>query len=262
MRILSHIYTRPKIHGLTRARLIQVLIYLTNVDLIDHMCTARKYPPTLGGLANHLNEPNLSDYIRRFLYDRLYPDADVCGMDAPIEDCPTVSPFLRLKVFHSATATYYAPSDLSGIGGMHRERIRATPTWQNGPGRYDCIFVDNEPDIDGFAGLHVVRVKLFLSFTANDGTTYPCALVEWFSRYGDSPCKETGLWRVVPDRNVRGHRVASLIHIDSILRGAHLIGVPGSHLIPTILTYSHSLDVFELFYVNKYIDHHAHEIAF
>lgn len=215
----------------------------------------------MGGLADYLNEPNLSHYIRRFLYDCLYPDAEVCGMDAPIEQCPSVFPSLCIKVFHSATATFYAPSDLSGIGGMHRERIRATPNWQNGPGRYDCIFVDNDPDTDGFAGLHVARVKLFLSFT-HSGTTYPCALVEWYSQYGETPCEDTGLWRVVPERDVRGQRVVSLIHIDTILRAAHLIGVSGRRRVPTTLKFSDSLDAFRMFYVNKYIDHHAHETAY
>lgn len=183
-------------------------------------------------------------------------------MDAPIEQCPVVDPDLRLMVFHSATATFYAPSDLSGIGGMHRERIRATPSWHGGPSRYDCVFVENEPDLEGFAGLHVAQVKLFLSFTYINGTTYPCALVEWFSKYGDSPCEDTGLWRVVPEYDTRGQRVVSLIHIDTMLRSAHLIGVAGSHFIPTTLTFTDTLDAFHLFYVNKYIDHHAHEIAY
>ena len=83
-------------------------------------------------------------------------------MDAPIEQCPNISPSLCLKVFHLAIATFYAPSDLSGIGGMHRERIRATPTWQNGPRRYDCVFVDNDPDIEGFAGLTSGKYEKYL----------------------------------------------------------------------------------------------------
>jgi hypothetical protein len=182
-------------------------------------------------------------------------------MDALLEQCPIVSQSLRLNVFHSATATFHAPSDLSSIGGMHRERIRATPTWRKGPGRYDCIFVDSEPDTEGFAGLHVARVKIFLSFTL-DGTTYPCAFVEWFSQFGDSPCEDTGLWHIVPERDVRGQRVVSVIHIDATLRGAHLIGVSGSRFIPTLLKFSDSLDTFLMFYVNKYIDHHSHEIAY
>ncbi|KAH9962468.1 hypothetical protein BJV74DRAFT_749914, partial [Russula compacta] len=56
----------------------------------------------------------------------------------------------QVKVFHSALATYHTPSDLSGIGGMHCKWIRAVPSWQNGAGRYDCVFIDCEPELDGF----------------------------------------------------------------------------------------------------------------
>jgi hypothetical protein len=182
-------------------------------------------------------------------------------MDVPLEACPMASLSLRVNVFHSASATYHAPSDLSGIEGMHREWIRAAPSWQNGAARYDCVFIDNDPEVDGLAGMHVARVKLFLSFTVEDGANYPCALVEWFSTHGNSPCEDTGLWRVVPDRDARGRRIASLVHIDAILRVAHLIGVAGHELLPKTLTYSDSLDAFRCFYVNKYVDYHAHEIA-
>ncbi|KAH9972921.1 hypothetical protein BJV77DRAFT_926616, partial [Russula vinacea] len=88
-----------------------------------------------------------------------------------------------VKVFHSATSVYYAPSDLSGIGGMYWEWIRATPSWKGGPGHYDCkIFGMNERA--GFHGLHVARVRLFFMFHIQQ-SAYPCALVEWFSTYGD-----------------------------------------------------------------------------
>jgi hypothetical protein len=227
---------------------------------------AEWYPKTLGLLTLYVAEPRLPEYIQRFLYDQLYPDADLCGMDVPLEACPIVSLSLGIKVFHSASATYHAPSDLSGIGGMHREWIRATPSWNNGPGRYDCVFIDHEPDVDGFSGLYVARIKLFLSFDIEDANSeaagnYSCALVEWFSTHGDSPCEDTGLWSVVPDRDVRGRRVTSLVHIDTILRAAHLIGIAGDHILPKTLNHNHSLDVFHRFYVNKYIDYHAHETA-
>ncbi|KAH9028914.1 hypothetical protein EDB85DRAFT_1867581, partial [Lactarius pseudohatsudake] len=55
-----------------------------------------------------------------------------------------------------------------------------------------------------------------------------------------------------------------VIHLDSILRGAHLIGVAGPHFLPSSpkVDYLTSLDSFKCFFVNKYADHHAHEIAF
>ncbi|KAF8880571.1 hypothetical protein CPB84DRAFT_1687555 [Gymnopilus junonius] len=168
---------------------------------------------------------------------------------------------MRLKVFHSAAAVYHAPSDLSGIGGMHREYIRATQAWHGGPARYDCIFVEREPEEEGFHALGVAQVRVFFSFEHNN-VAYACAFVKWFETHGDSPCPDTGLWRVKPDFTARGRRMCSVIHIDSILRAAHLIGVYGDKFIPSHLRYHHSLDAFKLFYVNKFADHHAREIAY
>ena len=127
----------------------------------------------------------------------------MCGMDAPLHICPEVPSSLCINVFHSATSTYNAPSDLSGIGGMHREIICVTPSWKKGPGRYDCIYVERDAELEGFSGLLVAHVNLFFSFSFQDNI-YHCALVQWFSTYGDSPCEETGLWRVEPDFDVMG----------------------------------------------------------
>lgn len=46
-------------------------------------------------------------------------------MDVDLNECPQICFNAHLLVFNSAVATYYAPSDLSGIGGMHREQIQA-----------------------------------------------------------------------------------------------------------------------------------------
>lgn len=180
-------------------------------------------------------------------------------MDVDLTLCPEIPDTLAIKVFHSATSTYYAPSDLCGTGGMHRERIRANPHW-NGQARYDCVYVEQDADAIGFLGLLVARVKMFFSFSFQK--PYSCALVEWFTTFGDAPCEDTGLWRIVPDYDSNGGRMTSVIHIDSILRAAHIIGVSGPQPLPTDFTYGDSLDAFEMFYVNKYADHHAHEIAF
>jgi hypothetical protein len=69
------------------------------------------------------------------------------------------------------------------------------------------------------------------------------------------------LWVVEPDRDREGNRVMDIIHIGTILRSAHFIGLVGELMIPRI-TYSDSVDAFRAFYVNKYADHRAHEIAF
>jgi hypothetical protein len=182
-------------------------------------------------------------------------------MDVPLDQCPRILNSLRIKVFHSAASMYFAPSDLSGIGGMHCKCIRATPTWKKGPGCYDCVFIDKDPEAAGFCGLHAAQVQLLFSFKF-DGKQYPCALVHWFTTYGNAPCEDIGLLCVQPDKDGGGQHVTSVVHIDTILHSAHLIGMVGNHFLPRKLSHADSLNAFHLFYVSKYADHHAHKIAF
>ena len=161
----------------------------------------------------------------------------------------------------SAVATFYAPSDICGTGGMRREWIRAVPSWRGRRGRYDCVFVHTDPSAEGMLGLEIARVRSFLSFKSS-GVTYPCALVHWYSRVGDEPDLATGMWIVEQDHDPDGSPSAAIIHLDTIFRAAHLLGVCGSDFIPNDLSHDTSLDVFHAYYVNKYIDHHAFEIAF
>jgi hypothetical protein len=144
---------------------------------------------------------------------------------------------------------------------MRRERIRAVPSWRRGPGRYDCVFVNTDPIAEGMRGLEIARVLLFFSFRFH-GEFYPCALVHWYSRIGDSPDEDTGMWKVRQDHDADGLPSAAVIHLDSIVRAAHLIGVYGKHFIPKGLSPGQSLDLFRTYYVNKFIDHHSFEIAF
>ena len=53
-----------------------------------------------------------------------------------------------------------------------------------------------------------------------------------------------------------------VIHLDTIVRASHLIGVYGDRFLPRGISFHNSLDVFDTFYVNKYIDHHTFEIAY
>ncbi|KAJ7480981.1 hypothetical protein FB451DRAFT_1350862 [Mycena latifolia] len=222
----------------------------------------RGYPRDPLALAQHLNLPQLPALIRRFLYLQNNPDHDVDTvplLNVPLDDCPDAPRSVR--VFPSAIAKFYAPSDQSGIRGMLRERVRAVRSWRGRAPRYDCVFVEGNPDLPGFGGLLAARVLLFMSFK-HLGITYPCALVTWFSVIGEEPCSDVGMWMVEPDVDHRGRRVMDIIHIDTILRGAHLIGIYGDSLLPRHFKHSDTLDRFKAFYVNKYADHHAHEIAF
>ncbi|KAI0028259.1 hypothetical protein K488DRAFT_59037, partial [Vararia minispora EC-137] len=70
------------------------------------------------------------------------------------------------------------------------------------------------------------------------------------------------IWKVKKDKTREGKRVQSVEHLDSVLCAAHLLPVFGSGNLPRNFKFHFSLDAFTEFYVNKYVDYHAHEIAF
>ncbi|KAJ6472013.1 hypothetical protein C8R45DRAFT_1164738, partial [Mycena sanguinolenta] len=219
----------------------------------------RSYPRFADALAAYIKVPNFPHLLVSFLKDQLSSDqyldteSDTSDGEFDVSEYP-------LSVYHSAVATFYAPSDPSGIRGMRRERIRSTPKWRKHGSRRDCAFVVENQQERGFRGMSVVRVQLLFSFM-HDGVDYPCALVDWFKKVGRSPDPETGMWIVEPEMQGRS-RLTTIVHLDTILRGAHLIPVYGSDHIPIGFRYTYSLDAFKSFHVNKYIDHHSNEIAF
>ena len=144
---------------------------------------------------------------------------------------------------------------------MRRERIRSTPSWRSTGPRHDCAFVVEKQNEHGFRGMSVVCIKLLFSFSY-EGEEYPCALVEWFKKDGRSPNAQTGMWVVKPEEDRHRNQLMTVIHLDTILRGAHLIPVYGTSFIPPNFRHYWSLDAFRAFFVNKYADHHANEVAF
>ena len=70
------------------------------------------------------------------------------------------------------------------------------------------------------------------------------------------------MWKVEPNFDNMGNLAMLIIHLDSMVRSAHLMGIAGTTQIPHHLTFDCSLDAFQAFYVNKYIDHYVHEYAF
>ena len=88
--------------------------------------------------------------------------------------------------------------------------------------------------------------------------------MHWFSRIGDKPDENTGMWVVEPEFDFAHSPLggSAIIHLDTIFRAAHLPGVCDDNFVPRNLTFHDSLDAFHSYYVNKFIDHHAFEIAF
>ena len=90
-----------------------------------------------------------------------------------------------------------------------------------------------------------------------------CALVHEFSKSFDDPDPYNGIWIVEPDINRDKYWVMSVIDVDSIIHAAHLLPVfRGDAAVPREINFSHTLDVFTAFYVNKYTDYHTFETVF
>ena len=207
-------------------------------------------------LSEELRIPNISVLLARFLFEQQNDSSHL--PDTPEYNYPQYDG--KIQVFNSASAMFYAPSDVSGLHGMRQEFIRSTPLWRNEASRHDCAFVNANPETDPMNGLDVVRILAFFSFHFR-GSYYPCAVVNWFARIGDKPDEDTGMWMVRPQFNQRNQPDVTIIHIDSIYRAAHLIPVYGKHFVPSHLRPYHSYNSFRLFYVNRFADHHAFEIA-
>ncbi|KAG0696193.1 hypothetical protein DFH29DRAFT_984705 [Suillus ampliporus] len=222
----------------------------------------RGYPQSLETLAAHIRQPKLPLLARQFLFNQLHPNYEhdvpvhlITTDELPVIDTP-------IAVFHSAIATFSAPSDMSGTHGMHRKLICCTPSWHRKDPRYDCVFIVEDQEKAGMRGMIIGGVKLFFSFLF-EGVTYPCVLIDRFSQMGRGPDSVTGMWKVKPEiTGAHGARVQSVEHVDTILQSAHLIPIFGSSPLPDGFHFAHSLDVFNSYYVNKYADHHAHEIVF
>ncbi|KIM69013.1 hypothetical protein SCLCIDRAFT_104226, partial [Scleroderma citrinum Foug A] len=130
-----------------------------------------------------------------------------------------------------------------------------------GPGCYDCVYVAKGGVDAGFQSLLVARVHLFFSCGYN-GCDYSCTLVDWFLPVAGEVVELTGMWIVAPETDNQDRRVQSVISLGSIIWSAHLIPVYGNDLVPIDFHFSETLDAFKAYYVNKYIDHHAHTLVF
>ncbi|KAG1726481.1 hypothetical protein EDB19DRAFT_1897639 [Suillus lakei] len=180
---------------------------------------------TILALANELAIPHLVDLVWDFLIEQMYPGMILAAIPKSIMDYHCYEG--RIQIFNFAVSMFFAPSDLSGIGGMKCEHICVSPNWRNGHACKDCMFVITDPNAHGMQGMDIAQ---------------------------------TGLWMVEPS-SIDNHAHFVVIHVKSIFRSAHLIPVYGTELLPAVIKSHHILNIFTLFYVNKYADHHAFEIA-
>jgi hypothetical protein len=215
----------------------------------------RRRARDVSSLTDELDIPELPQLIIRFLCEQL---DDSGAHEDPGHSCPRFAG--RVRVFNRATATFHTPSDPSNDEGMRHEVIRAAPSWLKGMPRYDCVYINSDNELIGMRGMEVARAICFFSFV-HLNVTYPCALVHWFSRISEEPDEDTGMWMVSPDFDVSGKPILAVVHIDCIFRAAHLIPIFGDSFVPEHITVDNSLDHFKGFYANRFVDHHAFDIA-
>lgn len=218
-----------------------------------------------GRYANHiakeLSIPRFPELLKEFLHHQ--ENEDVSSLSTTTAS----SSYQKLHVFSSGTCVYNAQHDTSGrVVKSTQQVIHCTKSWKKGIPRYDCVFVNVNPEAPGFRGLYVGQVLFLFSIKSPRGSRdpdTPCALVQWFETVGDKPCDLTGMWMVKPEVNRRSkQRAMSVIHADSIMRPAHLIPIYGKQHVPHNLHAADSLDAFKGYYVNKFSDYHAYCLAF
>lgn len=214
------------------------------------------YPSLLHDLATDLNCPNIVELCRRFVYDQVNDDPDLSSADVDLDDCPEIAN--RVRVFTSAATSFFAPSELAGWRGMHRELIRCTDSWHGEYSRYDTVLIQMDYELEGFPGMYVGRVFAFLELVSA-GVRYPCALIQWFDNE-EAVDNVTGMWVVEPEFEDDGSPSFGVVSLDSIVRACHLVPVYGNTSLPKDFEFSYSLDTFHSFYLNHYIDYHSHEI--
>ena len=119
------------------------------------------------------------------------------------------------------------------------------------------MFIMTDMEVDVMQGMTIGCALLFFSFTFGD-TYFPCALVHWLIP-GNVPDDDMGMWVVQPEFTANGHCTLSVIHLDSVVRAAHLLPIYGSSFVPEDFDFSDSLDAFLAYFVNNCIDHHSHK---
>ena len=102
--------------------------------------------------------------------------------------------------------------------------------------------------------MDIAQVYCFFSLTHTDEQSFSCALVHRIDRIADEPDELAEMWMVAPSFIDKSENL-TVIHIDTIVRGAHLLPIFGHQPIPPSVSFYNSLDVYRGFYVNGFADH-------
>ncbi|RDX42526.1 hypothetical protein OH76DRAFT_1458725 [Lentinus brumalis] len=184
--------------------------------------------------------PTLRTLVQRYLRNRLDPDAGEHGA------LPALS--TRMKIGLHAC----------GSRGMHHEFIRCNPAWSGDYARYDTVLVTSDPNVWGVRRFRVAQVRQFISSKYAE-EFHQCAVVDWFCMDQERD-GSTGMSVGRPQLDpVTGDRISSVIPLTSIALACHLMPKLGRTYLPVDFHWSETLTSFRAYYVNSYVDYHAHE---
>ncbi|KAH8982947.1 hypothetical protein EDB92DRAFT_1804147 [Lactarius akahatsu] len=133
--VVSHVYlpVNRRAYGFT-----------TSIPTSDPPLLEQGYPMTTAGLAAIFDQQDFHDLICHFLFDQLHlndPNAP-SSTEVPLTRCPPFYSLCKISVYHSMTAVFYSPSDLSSLCSMHSECIQSHPHWCKWTPRFDTVFVE------------------------------------------------------------------------------------------------------------------------
>jgi hypothetical protein len=125
------------------------------------------------------------------------------------------------------------------------------------------ISISDNDDRAVMRGLLVAWVWLLFSyFDSYQKKDIPCTLVTWFVHPGDNPehDKDTGMWKVVPECSANDEQLVQVIHLNTIFRGIYLLPHYGEGFLPADLECNEALNTWSEYFVNHFIDYHAHKL--
>ena len=97
----------------------------------------RGYPKSLRELGEFIGCLDLVALTEQFVHGQTHRQSDLAGDEETLEVPARLPPDQRVNVYHSASATFFSPSDPSCTGGMRKEYIRSCPNWRGEGERRD-----------------------------------------------------------------------------------------------------------------------------
>ena len=109
------------------------------------------------------------------------------------------------------------------------------------------------------SGYTVACVLLLFSFEYAS-ENFPMALVWWYILSDNARCRDkaTGMW-LVEHKYQDEEPLLAVVHVDTIFCAVHLLPFFRQERVPQHFSHSNTLNMYSMFYVNKFADHHSFE---